>query len=147
MPLQQAAGTTMSCSITPPATHDSVGFEALTMTDVAKMSDLPPLDGSFDIATFDSLSDATEFKLSDVFRAGGGTIQLGLFEGDAGQAILESQAAVGAQTSLLFTLRSGTKYYKLGIIRSYMPSNISLGGIIRADVECEFTDRTVKVAA
>lgn len=147
MALQQAAGTTVGASATLPASHDSTGFEALTFTTVGYIGDIPPLDGTYDVATFDSLSDAEENKLSDIFRAGGGTMQMALDEDDTGQGVMETAAATGATVALAFTLNSGTVYYRNAIVKSFMPTNITVGGIVRADAELDFTGRTVKVAA
>lgn len=145
MAIIQASGTTLGASATLAATKDDTGVNALTFTAVGKVGDLPPFDGTYDTATFDSLSDGEEFKLSDIFRAGGGTVQLALDEDDTGQGIMETAAATGATIGVQFTLRNNVKYYREAIVRSFMPSNIAVGGIVRADCELDFTGRTVKI--
>lgn len=145
MALQQAAGTTLGVSATLPATVDAAGFGALTFIAVGKLGNAPDLDGTFDIASFDSLSDGAEFKLSDIFRAGSGTVQVAFDEADTGQTALETAAATGATVAIEVTLRSGTIYYRQAIITSFMPTELNVGSVVRADVGMEFTDRTVKV--
>ncbi|WP_420013922.1 hypothetical protein [Tateyamaria sp.] len=148
MALQQAVGMAAGVSTTLPATFDSTGFAALTYTACGRLNTAPDLDGEYDVANFDDLTLGTEVKLSDVFRAGEGTMSLGFDEEDAGQAILEG--AKGDKVALAFTLKNGTVYYRTAIIKSYKPVNISTGNIVMADVMLAFegvTVKKVKVAA
>ena len=142
-----AAGTTLGASASLAATKDDTGVNALTFTTVGKTGTMPDLDGSFDVATFDGLGEQLEYKEVDIFRAGSGTLEVALDDDDAGQGILETAALTGAIVGLQATLNNGNKYYREAIIKSFMPTGLTVGGIVRATVDCDYTGRTVKIDA
>lgn len=143
MALQQAVGTTAGVSVTLPATHDAAGFGALTYPAIGKISTVPNLTGTYDIATFDNLGTGEEEKFADILRAGSGEFMVGYDPSDAGQTILEANQ--GSKAAFAFTLRDGTIYYRIATITSYGPSNITVGGVVMASVNLEFEKAHVKV--
>lgn len=145
MALQQAVGIAAGISTTLPATHDSTGFAALTYSVVGKLGAVPDMDGEHDIATFDNLQTGEEEKFADVLRAGEGTLSVGFDDGDTGQAAIEG--AVGDKVAWKFTLKDGTVYYRIGIVRSYRPTGFTTGSVVMADVNIAFEKTTIKVAA
>jgi hypothetical protein len=142
MALFQAAGTSIGISGTLASTHDAVGFEALTFAAVGKIDGSPELDGTYDTASFTNLETGEEEKFADVLRAGSGSFQVGLDEGDAGQAVIE--AAKGTKAAFAFTLANGSIYYRNAIVTSFKPTNITVGGVVMADIALEFEKTTVK---
>lgn len=153
MGLQSSIGIAVAISAALPTTHDAeaaTGFPSLTFTAGGKLNAAPPMNGTRDIATFDNLTTGEEEKLPDMFRAGNGELSFGYDEDDAGQAILEAAYSAtdsaGSTVALEFTLNNGTKFYRLAIITSYEPSG-SVGNVLMATVGCEFSRKTVKVAA
>lgn len=145
MALQQAVGTTLGISAALPATWDEAGFVALTYATVGRITSVPPLSVTYDVATFDDLGTGEEIKFSDMMRAGDGAFVVGLDSEDAGQIIVEANQ--GEKVAICITLKGGAKYYRTGIILSYNPSNISVGGVVQAEVNMAFEKVTVKVAA
>lgn len=145
MALQQAVGIAAGISTTLPATHDSTGFAALTFTAIGKLNAVPDMTGEHDVATFDNLTTGEEEKFADVFRAGDGTLSVGLDYADSGQSALEG--AVGSKVAWEFTLKDGTVYYRNGIIRSFKPMGFSTGNVVMAEVSVSFEKTSVKVAA
>ena len=148
MGLQSSVGITVGVSATLPATLDSTGFGALTMTSGGKLSAPPPMSGKKDVATFDNLSTGEEEKLVDMLRAGSGDLVFGYDETDAGQTILgtaaDASTDAGSKVALAFTLNSGTIFYRLAIITSHTPQG-SVGNVLTATCNCEFYRKHVKV--
>ncbi|MBQ0802989.1 MAG: hypothetical protein KBT76_14755 [Sulfitobacter litoralis] len=150
MGLQSSVGIKVGVSATMPATHDSVGFAALTFINCGKLNGAPAMTGTKDVATFDDLSTGEEWKLVDILRAGNGDMSYGYDAEDTGQAALETAAESatddGSKVALEFTLNNGTKYYRLAIITSYTPEG-SVGNVLMATVGTEFYRKHIKVAA
>lgn len=143
MALQQSVGTLAAVAAGEPATHDQAGFEALTFTNVGSINAIPDLVGVYDIASADLLDQGEEVKFADILRAGEGDLVLWYDEDDAGQAIIEAQ--VGQKVSWRFTLRSGTVYYRTGIIRSYGPTGVAVGNVTQSTTSVAFEKIHVKV--
>lgn len=143
MAFQQAVGAEIAAVATLPATHDAAGFAALTFKTVGFINSVPDLDGEYDIASFDDLSTGEEYKVADMLRAGDGTFQVALDSSNTGQAEIEGN--VGAKASFEFKLKNGTKYYRTAVIKSFKPTNITVGGFVMADVALAFEKTTVKV--
>lgn len=143
MALQQAVGAEIAAVNALPATHNPAGFAALTFKPVGFIQSVPDLDGEHDIASFDDLSTGEEYKFADMLRAGEGTFQVGLDSSNAGQAEVEGN--VGKKLSFEFKLKSGTKYYRIAVVKSFKPTNITVGGVVMADVALAFEKTTVKV--
>lgn len=145
MALQRAIGATIGFAAALPATWDDTGFEALTYLPIGCPSSLPPLDGVFDIASFDCLDSGEETKFADMMRAGEGSFMVGLDDDDTGQIALE--AAKGTKGSFEFTLSSGVKYYRTAVVLSYQPTEISVGNVVQAEINLAFEKKSIKVAA
>lgn len=145
MALQQAVGASIGVSVTLPSTYDAAGYGALTMVRVGRPSSLPDLTGVYDIASFDDLSTGEELKFADMLRAGEGTFTLGYDTSDTGQIAIEG--AVGDKAAFCFTLKSGVKYYRTAVIKSYMPTNVVAGGVVQSSVSLAFEGTAIKVAA
>lgn len=148
MAMQGSVGAAVAVSTTLPTTHDTnetTGFPSVTPTPVGRISSVPDLRGTFDVATFDDLTTGEEIKEPDVYRAGNGSFEVALDDEDAGQAALE--AAEGTKVALRFTLKSGVIYWRIGILTSVMPSGIATGGFVRMTVNVEFEKETVKIPA
>lgn len=153
MALQSSVGIKVGVSATLPTTHDddaTDGFPSLTYTSCGKLNAAPPMTGTRDIANFDNLSTGEEEKVLDVLRAGAGPLNFGFDEEDAGQIIIETadEATTTAASTLAFefTLPSGRKYYRLGIVTSYAPTG-SIGSVMTAEANVEFVKAHVKVNA
>jgi len=149
MALQSSVGVSVGVSAGLPATHDSVGFAALTFTACGKLSTAAPMTGTKDVATFDNLTTGEEEKFADIMRAGAGDMSFGYDPADAGQTVLETAAdADGASSNvaLEFTLLNGDVYYRLAVITSYVPDP-QIGSVLMATVGSEFYKKHVKVDA
>jgi hypothetical protein len=145
MGLQNSVGASLDYSATLPATHDAAGFAALTYLKVGKLSTLPELDGTRDIATFDNLETGEEEKFADMIRAGNSTFNVGLDKSDVGQSAIESAYAAGTKGSMKITLKDGTKYYRTCILTSYKGTGLAAGSVVMAEIGVEFEKTTVKV--
>lgn len=145
MALQGSVGAAAAVSTTLPASHDATGFGALTPTPIGRIGGVPDLDGTYDVAKFDDLTTGEEIKEPDIFRAGAGSFEVALDDEDTGQAALET--ARGTKVALRFTLKSGTAYWRIGIITSVMPSGIAVGGFVKMTVNVEFEKSTIKIPA
>jgi hypothetical protein len=153
MALQSSVGIKVGVSAILPTTHDdaaTTGFPGMTYTNAGKLNAAPPMTGTRDIANFDNLSTGEEEKVLDILRAGNGELTFGFDETDAGQIIIEtaSVATTTAASTLAmeFTLPSGRKYYRLGIITNYAPTG-AIGSVMTASANVEFTKKHVKVNA
>lgn len=147
MALQQAVGASIGVSATLPATHDALGFGALTFIKLGRINGYPDLDGTYDIAAFTDMETGEEIKFVDVLRAGSSTFDVGLDMEDAGQTAVQTAFDGGDKMAFEFTLKSGAKYYRTAAVTSFAPSSIATGNVVMASLTLEFEKTTVKVAA
>ena len=145
MALQQAVGASISVVKDLPATHDVMGFGALTFVKVGEINGFPDLDGTYDIATFGNLETGQETKFVDVLRAGSSTFNIGLDVADAGQIVLQDAFDTAAKASFEFKLKDGTIYYRTAAVTSFAPSGIGTGNVVLASLGLEFENKTVRV--
>lgn len=143
MATTSAVGTEVAMSPDLPTDYTDTAFAALSWSVVGRLQSAPPADGSYDVSTFEDITTGEELKEPDIFRAGEGTCNVAYDLDDAGQDVLRSN--VGQKVSIRLTMKNGAIFYRTAVIRSFMPTNISVGSFLIAEVGFAFFGRTVVV--
>lgn len=145
-----SAGTQYAVSAAPPATYDQVGFEALTFTDVAEVTDMGEYGPTYEVVTHNPLSTRRTVKRKGTVNDGAMTLQLGRDPSDAGQALMIA-GVDGANRDVVYshkvTLQDGTVQYFTGQIYGYTTNISSINTITSASTTVELDNEIIEVAA
>ena len=91
MAIITSAGPTLSISSAAPATFDKAGYEALTFTEIGKVTDLGEIPSRvYELVTLQPIATRGTEKGKGGFAEGSQTITLALTPDDAGQILAES---------------------------------------------------------
>ena len=85
MTVRTSAGTTLKVSAATPATFDSTGYNALTMTLIGEVTDLGEFGREYALVTFNPVGSRGVVKKKGSFNQGTMTIGLGLDTEDPAQ--------------------------------------------------------------
>ena len=123
MGFETAAGTTLKCSLTVPATFDAGGYSVISFTDIGEITNAGEFVGKvFNLVEHSPLSSRGIKKGKGSFNNGQISPDLAFDFDDAGQVILTTAAdsEVDATATLTFelTTQSGHKVYFQGIVMS-----------------------------
>lgn len=143
-----SAGTTYAISAAEPATYDSVGFAALTWTDVAEVTDMGEFGATFETVSHNPLATRRTVKRKGTVNDGAMSLQLGRDPSDAGQAILIAGvdgAGIDIVHSHRATLQDGTIQYFTGQIYSYTTNIGSANQIVSAAATVEIDNKIIEV--
>jgi hypothetical protein len=142
-----SAGTTVSVSAAAPATYDQVGFEALTFTEIADVSDAGEIGREYASVTFQSLGTRGTQKRKGSFNEGAMTMTLGRVPGDAGQTLLIAGRDSDLSYSFKVVLQDTTVMFYSAQIMKYTTNIGSSDQITGASVTLEIDGAIVEVAA
>lgn len=95
-----ATGTTLGVSAALPATYDSIGYDALTFTDLGEIIDIGEIAKAFNVINHQTVGRAYPQKKKDTFDIANVSLTLGRVSTDAGQVLL--QTALDADVSYAF---------------------------------------------
>ena len=143
-----SAGTTLAVSANAPATYDTVGFQALTFTDVGEVTDMGEYGPTYEVVTHNPLNTRRTVKRKGTVNDGAISMQIGRDPTDAGQVILIAGvdgAAKDTVHSFEVTLQDGTIQYFTGQIYSYTTNVGSANNIVSASVTVEIDNEIVEV--
>ncbi len=144
---QTLAGTVVGMSETLPATHDAVGFAALTFTDIGLVESIPDTGKEFVLVTFDELGTRKTSKAKGGYDNGGGDFVYALKKVDGGQVLLEAAAESDDSYAMSFTYQDGLVKYVTGIILSSRESGGGSSDVLKQTSKVEFDTDFVEVAA
>ena len=145
-----SSGTQYSVSAATPATYDSVGFAALSFTDVGEVTNLGEFGANFNVVSYTSLATAVVVKRKGSKNNGSLNMTIGRDPTDAGQALLKS-GADGANSALVYSHKvlftDGSIQYFTGQIFSYNTTVGEADSIINASALVEIDNNIIEVAA
>ena len=145
MTVRTSAGTTLKVSAATPATFDTTGYNALTMTLIGEVTDLGEFGREYALVTFNPVGSRGVVKKKGSFNQGTMTIGLGLDTDDAGQILLKAASLADADYSFLVTTQNGDKYYFQAQVMSFKVNIGSVDQITAASVTLELTTNSAGV--
>ena len=146
MATTEGIGGFLSASAAAPATYDDTGYAALTWTEIGEAEEIPEFGPAHDSVTFTPLKTGIVNKYHGALNYGSVTVPMALADGDAGQGILRAALASRDEISFRETRSDGSIRYISGKVMSF-PSGQSIGSVVMANVNIEFTRAEVNVAA
>lgn len=147
MALTEGIGTRLYVSTTLPTTYDQAGYEALTWTEVCEIAEIPEFGQNFSVVTFTSLKDGTVNKFHGENNAGSLSMPIAVDHADAGQDILRAAIDSKAEIAFRVAYSDGTTFrYTTGKVMGF-PYGGSVGSVVQATAQVEFTRPEVLVTA
>ena len=146
MPVQTAAGASLSLSVAAPATYDQAGFVALTFTLLAEVVSLGEHGGTTALILHEPLDTRRVYKLKGTINDGGMAVGLGMDLSDAGQILLIDGALGGLiDTDHSFELlyASGEIEYFQAKIMAYTRNPGSVNQVVAANTTLELVNAIV----
>lgn len=140
-----SAGTTLSISAAAPATYDSIGFSALTWTEIGEVSDMGEFGRQYNLVTFNTLGDRRTVKRKGSYNDGTIACQMARVPTDAGQAILVTAVDSDSSYSIKVVLQNGTIFYTTAQIMSYTTNVGNVDQITSATVNLEIDNNIIEV--
>lgn len=140
--LDVIVGTRIYVSATLPVTYTQAGYEALTFTEIAEITDINEFGKQWDKVEHTPLATAGKQKYKSFFDEGNLTLPLARSSGDAGQKIvqtlLDAQNAAGA---FKIAFPSGAIVYLSGQVFSFTDGNVNTmrGGNITVEIDAGTT--------
>ena len=145
---QTSANVTFAVSAATPATYDSVGFGALTFTNVGGVTSVGEFGGEAELITYDLLAERVTKKLKGTINYGTIQLEMVLETADAGQLLLEAGAlgaAVDTIHSFKVTLNDGTIKYFTGVIMGFRPNVGASNNVVSVASNIELDNSVVTV--
>lgn len=146
MSLTQGLGATISAVASDPATFDATGYAALTFAKVGFVEDIPSYGPSHETVSFTPLETGIVQKFHGAVNYGSITVPMALDRSDAGQAVLTAALASKAAISFEIAFFDGSVEYIQGKVMSFT-RGASVGSVVMAEAQIEFTSALVEVAA
>lgn len=146
MALSQGLGATISAVAGDPATYDETGYSALTFVEVGYVEDIPSYGPEYDLVEFTPLKTGIKNKFHGAVNYGSITVPMALDRSDAGQTVLTAALASKAAISFEIAYFNGDIDYVQGKVMSFK-RGASIGSVVMAEVQIEFTTALVEVAA
>ena len=153
MGFETAAGTTLKCAVSAPATFDAPGYAALTFTGVGEVTNAGEFVGKvFSLVTHSPLSSRGVKKAKGSYNNGQVSPDLAFDFDDAGQVILtaaaDSEVDATATLSFEMTTQSGHVVYFQGLVMSNPMTIGTSDSVVMGKPVIEVTDKAIiQVAA
>lgn len=140
--------TTYAISATLPATYDSTGYAATTMTYtlIGRVESFPEYGSARTVNEFKPIAGAVE-KIKGAPDYGGGAMVMADMPVDAGQVILKAAEASQAHYSMKLTYPDGEVHYLDIINNSWRMAQAAEGGFMKRTAEIQLCKNPVVVAA
>lgn len=141
---QTSAGTVIAVSNALPATHDVVGFEALSFDDVGEVTDLGEYGREYNLVTHNPLAGRRTVKRKGSFDDGSIDMELAIDVGDTGQTSLKTGLDSDQSYSFKVTHQDGNIDYFTAQIMSFTKNVGSVDQIYAASVSLEIDNDIVE---
>lgn len=145
MTVRSSAGTTIKISAAAPATFDSTGYAALTLTTIGEVTDLGEFGREYALITHNPIGSRGTVKLKGSFNEGAISMQLGLDTDDAGQVLAKTASMSDADYSFCITTQNGDKYYFQAKVMSFKVGVGSVDSVTSATISVELTTNSAGV--
>lgn len=139
MTVRTSAGTTLAITASAPATFNAAGYAALTFSNIGEITDLGEFGREYNLVTHNPVGDRGTVKLKGSFNEGQMTLQLGLDNSDAGQALAKDAVESDNNYSFKLTLQDGSVYYFQAQVMSFKISVGNVDQVTSATIMLELT--------
>ncbi len=139
MTVRSSAGSTIKISASAPATFNSAGYAALTLTAIGEVTDLGEFGREYNLITHNPLGTRGTTKLKGSFNEGAITMQLGLDTDDAGQILAKAASLSDNDYSFEVATQNGDKYYFQAKVMSFKVGVGSVDQVTTATIQVEIT--------
>ena len=120
-----SAGSSIAIG-SPPATVNLVGFQAVSYTPIAEVTDIGEFGKTYNLVTHSPLSTRQIIKRKGSYNNGTIALQMAYAPGDPGQALLTTAVSSDISQSYRVTLQDGQNYYFTG---QAMRRPVQVGGV------------------
>lgn len=145
MSVRSSAGTTIKIGASAPATFDTVGYAALSLTTIGEVTDLGEFGREFALISHNPIGSRGTVKLKGSFNEGTISVQMGLDTDDAGQILAKAASLSDADYSFAITTQNGDKYYFQAKVMSFKVSVSSVDTVTSASMTLELTTTSAGV--
>jgi hypothetical protein len=139
MTVRSSAGSTIKISAGIPATFNSAGYAALTLTAIGEVTDLGEFGREYALVTHNPLGTRGTTKLKGSFNEGTISMQVGLDTDDAGQILAKAASLSDNDYSFEIATQNGDKYYFQAKVMSFKVSVGSVDQVTNATIALELT--------
>lgn len=139
MTVRSSAGSTIKISAGIPATFNSAGYAALTLTNIGEVTDLGEFGRVYNLVTHNPLGTRGTTKLKGSFNEGTISMQVGLDTDDAGQILAKTASLSDADFSFEIMTQNGDKYYFQAKVMSFTTAVGSVDSVTGATISLELT--------
>ena len=126
MSVMTTAGSTFAISASLPSTLDAAGYNALTYTNVAEVTDIGEVGREYNLVNHSPIANRKVQKLKGSYNPGSITLQFGRDFTDAGQSLMRTAMLSDASYAIRITLQNGKKLYFTGLVASF---KTNMGGV------------------
>lgn len=145
--IRTSAGSKFYVTASAPATYDTVGFTALTFTEVSYISNLGEFGGVNNLVTFNPLATRTTVKRKGARNEGSIPLEMARVPADAGQALLVAAANSDLSYSYKLETQDGTLFYFSAQCMSYTNNVGGVDDIFMSTATLEIDNTIIEVAA
>lgn len=145
MTVRSSAGTTIKIGASAPATFDSAGYAALTLTTIGEVTDLGEFGREYALISHNPLGTRSTVKLKGSYNEGAIAMQLGLDTDDAGQILAKAASVSDSDYSFCITTQNTDKYYFQAKVMSFKVNVGSVDGVTSASITLEITTTSAGV--
>lgn len=145
MTVRTSAGTTLGITASTPGTFNVAGYDALSFTSIAEITDLGEFGREYNLVTHNPVGSRGTVKKKGSFNEGSMTMQLGLDTDDAGQILAKAASLSDNDYSFKVTTQNGDIYYFRAQVMSFKVGVGSVDSITTASITLELTTTSAGV--
>ena len=138
------SGSKLYVSSSLPATHDQIGFEALTWVLVKEVSDIGEYGREYDSIEHAPIDTRIVETIKGNYREGSLPLVIGSVPADPGQVIMLASSEIDTDVAFKIDRNDGVIDYNIGKVFSYKPS-VTGGAILNISCQVTFNGARVSV--
>lgn len=146
---QTIAGATLKISASLPATYNAAGFEALSFTTIAEVTDFGSVGKVYDMVEHRPVNDRKKYKLKGGYDNGSMQLKLARMTAvttDAGQVILQAASNSDADYSFAIFFQDGSNFYMTAKAMDFQTDMGSINSILGLSVKLELQSDITETA-
>lgn len=137
MPFSTASGTSVSISLTAPASYDATGYGALTKKVIGEVTEVPEHGVQWSVATHTSLASRGTQKAKGNYDNGSMTIPMALVKDDAGQIDCDTGVAQDEAVYICVTYPNGDEEWCEALVLSFKKTPGSGDSVMMRNLELD----------
>lgn len=142
MGIQSNAGATISICASLPASHNAAGFNALTWSVIAEITNLPEFGRVYELIRHKPVGTRATRKLKGSYDEGQLPLELASDTDDPGQILLKSASGSDNTYSFRIVMGNGDKYFFLGMVMSFVAGGGDVDTVFAAKSTVELTSNS-----